>query len=132
MEAKDEEDEFKAAVDRIKNNKSSDMLKMLEKSFLKKSYKYKEKDLKKLLKMISDKMKKLGEELMETKFAPRMIDKLRKEYGNLDKMTYKQGEKLKNMVDKYPKEVLQQLAKEKIEWISMFASLKLSKLERGE
>ena len=59
MEAKDEEDEFKAAVDRIKNNKSSDMLKMLEKSFLKKSYKYKEKDLKKLLKMISDKMKKL-------------------------------------------------------------------------
>ena len=35
MEAKDEEDEFKAAVDRIKNNKSSDMLKMLEKSFLK-------------------------------------------------------------------------------------------------
>ena len=63
MEAKDEEDEFKAAVDRIKNNKSSDMLKMLEKSFLKKSYKYKEKDLKKLLKMISDKMKKLKQEV---------------------------------------------------------------------
>lgn len=78
------------------------------------------------------KSKIIKEELMEAKFAPRMIDKLRKEYGNLDKMTYKQGEKLKNMVDKYPKEVLQQLAKEKIEWISMFAHLKLSKLERGE
>ena len=69
---------------------------------------------------------------MEAKFAPRMIDKLRKEYSNIDKMSIKQGEKLKNMVDKFPKEVLQQLAKEKIEWISMFAYLKLSKLERGE
>ena len=71
-------------------------------------------------------------ELMEAKFAPRMIDKLRKEYSNIDKMSIKQGEKLKNMVDKYPKDVLKQLAKEKIEWISMFAYLKLSKLERGE
>ena len=69
---------------------------------------------------------------MEAKFAPRMIDKLRKEYSNIDKMSIKQGEKLKNMVDKFPKEVLQQLSKEKIEWISMFAYLKLSKLERGE
>ena len=72
------------------------------------------------------------EELMEAKFAPRMIDKLRKEYSNIDKMSIKQGEKLKYMVDKFPKEVLQQLSKEKIEWISMFAYLKLSKLERGE
>ena len=78
------------------------------------------------------KAKIIKEELMEAKFAPRMIDKLRKEYSNIDKMSIKQGEKLKNMVDKFPKEVLQQLAKEKIEWISMFAYLKLSKLERGE
>ena len=40
--------------------------------------------------------------------------------------------KLRQVVDKYTKDVLKQLAKEKIEWISMFASLKLSKLERGE
>ncbi len=72
-------------------------------------------------------------ELMEQKtFAPRMIDKLRKEYGNIDKMTIKQGEKLKNMVDKYQKEVLQQLADEDIKWISMFAGLKLGKMSRGK
>jgi len=49
------------------------------------------------------------------------------EYGNIGKMTYEQGEKLKNMVSKYPKEVLQQLAKEDIPWISMFAALRLKK-----
>jgi len=88
MEAKDEEDEFKAAVDRIKNNKSSDMLKMLEKSFLKKSYKYKEKDLKKLLKMISDKMKKLGEELMEAKDKGFKVgDKVKIKTSGLTRMT---------------------------------------------
>ena len=38
-------------------------------------------------------------------FAPRMIDKLRKEYGNIEKLSYKQGEKLKNMVDKYPNDM---------------------------
>ena len=76
---------------------------------------------------------KTYKELMEQKtFAPRMIDKLRKEYGNIDKMTIKQGEKLKNMVDKYPKEVLQQLADEDIKWISMFATLKLGKMSRGQ
>jgi len=36
------------------------------------------------------------------------------------------------MVEKMPKKFLQQLAKEDIEWVSMFAHLKLSKLERGE
>jgi hypothetical protein len=66
--------------------------------------------------------------MMEQKtFAPKQIDKLRKEYGNIGKMTYEQGEKLKNMVSKYPKEVLQQLAKEDIPWISMFAALRLKK-----
>jgi len=76
---------------------------------------------------------KTYKELTEGKtFAPRMIDKLRKEYGNIDKMTIKQGEKLKNMVDKYPKEVLQQLADEDIKWISMFAGLKLGKMSRGQ
>ncbi len=70
--------------------------------------------------------------MMEAKFAPRMIDKLRKEYDGIGKMTPEQGNKLKNIVDKFPKEVLQQLVKEKIQWISMFASLKLGKLERGE
>ncbi len=76
---------------------------------------------------------KTYKEMVEGKtFAPRMIDKLRKEYGNIEKMSYKQGEKLKNMVDKYPKEVLQQLADEDIKWISMFAGLKLGKMSRGQ
>jgi hypothetical protein len=71
---------------------------------------------------------KTYKEMMEQKtFAPKQIDKLRKEYGNIGKMTYEQGEKLKNMVSKYPKEVLQQLAKEDIPWISMFAALRLKK-----
>ena len=76
---------------------------------------------------------KTYKELMEAKtFAPRMIDKLRKEYGTIDKMTIKQGEKLKNMVDKYPTDVLKQLADEDIKWISMFAGLKLGKMSRGQ
>jgi len=76
---------------------------------------------------------KTYKELMEGKtFAPRMIDKLRKEYDGIDKMTIKQGEKLKNMVDKYPKEVLQQLADEDIKWLTMFATLKLGKMARGK
>jgi|TARA_Y100000310_G_scaffold292243_1_gene320861 hypothetical protein len=71
---------------------------------------------------------KTYKEMVEQKtFAPKQIDKLRKEYGNIGKMTYEQGEKLKNMVSKYPKEVLQQLAKEDIPWISMFAALRLKK-----
>ena len=37
------------------------------------------------------------------------------------------GLKLKNMVSKYPKDVLKQLAKEDIPWISMFAGLQLKK-----
>ena len=65
-------------------------------------------------------------------FAPRMIDKLRKEYGGIEKMSYKQGEKLKNMVDKYPTDVLKQLADEDIKWLSMFAALKLGKMARGK
>jgi ribosomal protein L18 len=74
------------------------------------------------------KSKIIKENIMEQKtFAPKQIDKLRKEYGNIGKMTYEQGEKLKNMVSKYPKEVLQQLAKEDIPWISMFAALRLKK-----
>ncbi len=76
---------------------------------------------------------KTYKELTEGKtFAPRMIDKLRKEYGKIDKMTVKQGEKLKNMVDKYPTDVLKQLADEDIKWISMFATLKLGKMSRGQ
>jgi hypothetical protein len=47
-------------------------------------------------------------------------------------MTVKQGEKLKNMVDKYPTDVLKQLADEDIKWISMFATLKLGKMSRGQ
>ena len=72
------------------------------------------------------------EELMEAKFSPEMVDQLRKGYGGLKTMSYKNAEKLKKMVEKMPKKFLQQLAKEDIEWVSMFAHLKLSKLERGE
>ena len=76
---------------------------------------------------------KTYKELMEQKtFAPKMIDKLRKEYDSIEKMSYKQGEKLKNMVDKYPKEVLQQLADADIKWLTMFAALKLGKMARGK
>ncbi len=82
--------------------------------------------------LMEDKSLDIVEKLDEAKFAPRMIDKLRKEYDGIGKMTPEQGNKLKNIVDKFPKEVLQQLVKEKIQWISMFASLKLGKLERGE
>ena len=67
-------------------------------------------------------------DLMEQKtFSPKQIEKLKKEYSSIGKMTYEQGEKLKNMVSKYPKEILQQLAKEDIPWISMFAALRLAK-----
>ena len=72
------------------------------------------------------------EELMEAKFSPEMVDQLRKGYGGLKTMSYKNAEELKKMVEKMPKKFLQQLAKEDIEWVSMFAHLKLSKLERGE
>lgn len=76
---------------------------------------------------------KTYKELMEGKtFAPRMIDKLRKEYDGIEKMSYKQGEKLKYMVDKYPKEVLQQLADADIKWLTMSAALKLGKMTRGK
>ena len=84
-------------------------------------------EIAKLMKLDKDTIKAL----MEAKFAPRMIDKLRKEYGTIDKMTIKQGEKLKNMVDKYPTDVLKQLADEDIKWLSMFAALKLGKMARG-
>ena len=76
---------------------------------------------------------KTYKELMEQKtFAPKMIDKLRKEYDSIEKMSYKQGEKLKNMVDKYPTDVLKQLADEDIKWLTMFAALKLGKMARGK
>ena len=60
-------------------------------------------------------------------FADKQIEKLRKEYSSIGKMSYERGLKLKNMVSKYPKDVLKQLAKEDIPWISMFAGLQLKK-----
>ena len=44
-------------------------------------------------------------------FADKQIEKLRKEYSSIGKMSYERGLKLKNMVSKYPKDVLKQLAK---------------------
>ena len=70
---------------------------------------------------------KTYQDLIEQKFADKQIEKLRKEYSSIGKMSYEQGLKLKNMVSKYPKDVLKQLAKEDIPWISMFAGLQLKK-----
>ena len=40
-------------------------------------------------------------DLMEQKtFSPKQIEKLKKEYSSIGKMTYEQGVKLKNMVSK--------------------------------
>ena len=82
--------------------------------------------------LMEDKALDIVEKLDEAKFSPEMVDQLRKGYGGLKTMSYKNAEKLKKMVEKFPKKFLQQLAKEDIEWVSMFAHLKLSKLERGE
>ena len=82
--------------------------------------------------LMEDKALDIVEKLDEAKFSPAMVDQLRKSYGGLKTMSYKNAEKLKKMVEKMPKKFLQQLAKEDIEWVSMFAHLKLSKLERGE
>ena len=72
-------------------------------------------------------MKKYFKDYLEEGFADKQIEKLRKEYSSIGKMSYEQGLKLKNMVSKYPKDVLNQLAKEDIPWISMFAGLQLKK-----
>ena len=72
-------------------------------------------------------MKKYFKDYLEEGFADKQIEKLRKEYSSIGKMSYEQGLKLKNMVSKYPKDVLKQLAKEDIPWISMFAGLALKK-----
>ena len=59
-------------------------------------------------------------------FSDKQIDKL-KEYGKLPKLTYEQGNKLKDKVGSFPTSVLKQLADEDIPWITMLAKLKLEK-----
>ena len=60
-------------------------------------------------------------------FSDKQIDKLKKEYGKLPKLTYEQGNKLKDKVGSFPTSVLKQLADEDIPWITMLAKLKLEK-----
>ena len=60
-------------------------------------------------------------------FSDKQIDKFKKEYGKLPKLTYDQGKKLKDKVESFPTSVLKQLADEDIPWITMFAKLKLNK-----
>ena len=43
---------------------------------------------------------KTYQDLIEQKFADKQIEKLRKEYSSIGKMSYEQGLKLKNMVSK--------------------------------
>ncbi len=61
----------------------------------------------------------------ENAFSAKQIVQLRKAFPN--KMSYKRGLELKNMMSKYPTKVLKQLEKEDIPWISMFAGLQLKK-----
>ena len=60
-------------------------------------------------------------------FSDKQIDKFKKEYGKLPKLTYEQGNKLKDKVGSFPTSVLKQLADEDIPWITMLAKLKLEK-----
>ncbi len=82
--------------------------------------------------LMEDKSLDIVEKLDEAKFSPAMVDQLRKQYDGIERLSIKNADKLKSIVEKFPKEVLQQLSKEKIEWVSMFAHLKLGKLERGK
>ena len=55
----------------------------------------------------------------------KQIEKLRNEYSSIGNLNYEQGLKLKNIIKKFPKNMLKQLASENIEWLSMLAGLEL-------
>lgn len=62
-------------------------------------------------------------------FTPAQIDKLRKEFGSVEKISVEKGEQLGRMLDQLPLPVLEQLRDAKIRFVS---SLALNRIIRHE